>query len=424
MIISRMPPVSWFPDQTMKRSTFPARRAVLLLAWAASLAGAYYIGNRREPQLPSRKAGVLASIGERPGHGQTSPGARKAALATALAALPSDDESEEEDIPSGASDVKFPDMLAEIQAMPPGVKRNTALFKLMRHWAAADGPGALAAAATITEPKLRSELRETALRSWASASPAAAWQAASENKNGDLPDSRMELVFAGFGRSDPAKVLAFFDTHGKEMLAHGDRAALVMDELYERGHHDALVGWADKMPPGKLRDLCANRILDRWARYDPLAAKSWMEQNPGAKENLVPARVELAESWARVNPAAALQWANSLPENQRDSEYYSRIYGRWIQYDRNAAANYLASQPLSPALDRPIERYTYEVMRQNPADTMPWAESISDGKRRWEAISRVAEVWRRRDPAALANYVSAGNFSAEQQQKLLNKDRK
>ena len=63
-------------------------------------------------------------------------------------------------------------------------------------------------------------------------------------------------------------------------------------------------------------------------------------------------------------------------------------------------------------------------MRQNPADTMPWAESISDGKRRWEAISRVAEVWRRRDPAALANYVSAGNFSAEQQQKLLNKDRK
>jgi len=144
-----------------------------------------------------------------------------------------------------------------------------------------------------------------------------------------------------------------------------------------------------------------------------------MDQHVSTKENTVPARVELAESWARVNPAAALQWANSLPPDQRDTEYYNRIYNRWLQYDRNAAAKYLAAQPPSPQLDRPIERYTYDVMRQNPADTMPWAESINDEKMRWRAIERVAEVWRKRDPAALQNYVSANSGLNEEQKRQL-----
>ena len=58
-------------------------------------------------------------------------------------------------------------------------------------------------------------------------------------------------------------------------------------------------------------------------------------------------------------------------------------------------------------------------MRQNPADTMPWAESISDAKRRWEAVSRVANVWGRRDPAGLQNYVASSTLSDEQKLKLL-----
>lgn len=395
------------------------RRSALFLAWAFSLAGAYLMGSSDRADSGESKAGSVAMIAGRDNPAATGPRRKKSTVAAAVAALPEDEEAAEDEEFNDGPEVKFTEMLAEIQSMPPGVKRNKALFRLMKQWAAADGEAALAAAGSIAEPKLRSELRETALRSWASANPETAWKFATENKNGDLPENRMDLVFAGLGRSDPAKVLAFYDSHSKEMLAHGGQAAYVMDELYERGHHDALVGWAERMPEGKLRDLCANRIIDRWARYDPLAAKTWMEKHPGPKENLVPARVELAESWARVDPAAALQWVNALPKDERDPEYLSRIYGRWIQYDRNAAANYLASQPASPALDRPIERYTYEVMRQNPADTMPWAESISDGKRRWEAISRVAEVWRRRDPAGLERYVSASNLTEEQRQKLL-----
>ena len=404
----------------MKRPSLRVRRTALLLTWTGSVACAYYIGARdgdNDTTASTGRAGSFAAVSRDSG---TSPIDRKSGTPSpGSGGGAANDESSSGAGGSAAHSVDFGAKLAGVQAMPPGVARNEAWFSLIKALAAADGPAALAAAGAITEPKLRYELRESALRSWAAANPEAAWKFASENAAGDLPDNRMELVFQGLGSGDPAKALAFYEANGKAMEKYGDRAAFVIDELYERGNHDQLVGWAEKMPPGKLRDMAANRIIDRWARYDPAAAKEWMERTVTTKENLVPARIELAESWARVNPSAALQWANSLPESQRDAEYYSRIYGRWIQYDRNAAANYLSSQPPSPQLDRSIERYTYEVMRQNPADTMPWAESISDAKRRWEAVSRVADVWGRRDPAGLQNYVASSTLDEEQKRQLL-----
>jgi hypothetical protein len=297
-------------------------------------------------------------------------------------------------------------------------------YRLISQWARIDGEAALGAAAGIDEPKLRYELRESALRNWARGNPEAAYDFARRNPNKDLPDNRMELVFDGLGRSHPEKALAFFDAHRADLEKQGDRASMVFDELYERGGHDQLVAWAERQPAGKMRDMALNRIIDRWARYDPAAARDWMDRSVTNKENLGPARVELAESWSRVNPSDALNWVSSLPKDQQDKEYYSRIYGRWIQYDRNAAAQYLASQPPGPHLDRPIERYTYEVMGQNPADTMPWAESINDEGRRWRAIERVADQWRRKDPDALQKYVQSGGFTDEQKQKLLRIEKK
>jgi hypothetical protein len=58
-------------------------------------------------------------------------------------------------------------------------------------------------------------------------------------------------------------------------------------------------------------------------------------------------------------------------------------------------------------------------MRQNPADTMPWAQSINDEGRRWRAVERVADAWRSKDKAGLQQYVLSGGFTEEQQRKLL-----
>jgi hypothetical protein len=186
-----------------------------------------------------------------------------------------DDEGDEEGLTTEECRKQF----ERIAAMPPSRERNLEYYKLISQWARIDGEGALAAAATIDEPKLRYELRESALRNWARGNPEAAYAFAMANPNKDLPEHRMQLVFDGLGRSDPGKALAFFDAHREELEKQGDRASMVFDELYERGGHDQLVSWAERQPSGKMRDMALNRIIDRWARYDPASAKDWMERS-------------------------------------------------------------------------------------------------------------------------------------------------
>jgi hypothetical protein len=390
--------------------------------WAASLAGAYYAGVslRGEPRV-SVVAGVrpaaVETIGGRPVGKRVM--TAEQALTDERRRASEDGAPDDEGDVDGLTTEECRKRFERIASLPPSRERNLEYYKLISQWARIDGEGALAAAATIDEPKLRYELRESALRNWARGNPEEAYAFAMANPNKDLPEHRMQLVFDGLGRSDPDKALAFFDAHRGELEKQGDRASMVFDELYERGGHDQLVSWAERQPLGKMRDMALNRIIDRWARYDPAGAKDWMERSVTNKENIGPARVELAESWARVNPQEALQWVGSLPAKEREGDYYDRIFGRWIQYDRNAAAQQLASQPPGPHLDRPIERYTNEVMRQNPADTMPWAQSINDEGRRWRAVERVADAWRSKDKAGLQQYVLSGGFTEEQQRKLL-----
>jgi hypothetical protein len=407
----------------MKRPVL-IRRSALFLGWGGSLVLAYYLGSAGGQAAARSEGNRARGIANAAGSG--GPLSGKPVVAGQADSAPGDKAggTAEAGGKTTSRTVDYQAKMLDIEAMPPGPQRKEAYLNLMTEWAAHDGEAALAAAGTVTEPLLRFEMRETALRQWAASSPETAWKYASANAKGDLPDNRMELVYEGLGRGDAATSLAFLEKHSKDLENGSGGVSMIFDNLYERGNHDQLVDWAEKMPPGKMRDMATNRIIDRWARYDPAAAKVWMDRNVTTKDNLVPARIELAESWARVNPENAIQWANSLPANQRDPEYYNRIYNRWIQYDRNAAGKYLASQPPSPQLDRPIERYTYEVMRNNPADTMPWAESINDQKRRWQAIERVAEVWRKRDPAALQNYVTAGNFNEDQKRQLLQQGKK
>jgi hypothetical protein len=406
----------------------PLSRPTLLTGslWLATVAAAYWAGTAGGKRETVRPAAGLPPVQTLAGlMVPGSPRTAEQALASERQRASDDGAPDDEgDLPKDLTSDDCRRRFASIALMPPGRERNMEYYRLISQWARIDGEAALGAAAGIDEPKLRYELRESALRNWARGNPEAAYDFARRNPNKDLPDNRMELVFDGLGRSHPEKALAFFDAHRADLEKQGDRASMVFDELYERGGHDQLVAWAERQPAGKMRDMALNRIIDRWARYDPAAARDWMDRSVTNKENLGPARVELAESWARVNPSDALNWVSSLPKDQQDKEYYSRIYGRWIQYDRNAAAQYLASQPPGPHLDRPIERYTYEVMGQNPADTMPWAESINDEGRRWRAIERVADQWRRKDPDALQKYVQSGGFTDEQKQKLLRIEKK
>lgn len=397
------------------------KSATLGLLWAASLAAAYYAGGGHRASLASDSRRHLSTELEEGGDAN----ATHEALQKSGSNLSTRASQDSKQDASAAAESQQPfDPQAEFDAImtrPPGPLRNQAMEDLFERWAEVDGPTAMEKTASVSEPLLRYELKESVLRHWAKANPEAAFQFALTNPNNDLPAERIQLVLQGMTNGDVQTALDFFQKHSNgELRPYLEGAIYAFDRLYQKGGHDAMVPWAEALPAGKMKDGAINRIVDQWARYDPAKAKVWMEKMLiGNAENTVPARVELAESWARVNPQQALNWVNGLPGGERKNEYFEVIYKRWLQYDQNAAAAYLANQPPSPTLDPPIERYTYQVMGQNPSATMPWAESISDPNRRWRAIERVASVWRRKDPTGLANYVSAGNYTPDQRRTLL-----
>ncbi len=321
-----------------------------------------------------------------------------------------------------ASPVSFATELNSLLTQPPGPLRTQAIVTLIGKWAQVDGPAAAAAAGAFAEPALRFQLGETAFSHWAQMDPRAAWDYAALNPRRDLPPERFGHILRGLGGGDISTALAFLAEHPQgELRENMHEIGEALDQLYQRGGHAKILPWLERLADGPLKDAATNRLIDQWARYEPSAAARWMEaQGNLLVETITGARKELASSWADVNPLQALDYFNQLPADQRQDAYYELIFKRWLDSDKNAAAAYLADLPSSPALDRPIEQYAYDIMQQDPGLTMPWVESISDPRRRWKAITRVAAVWKEQNPAALAAYVEAAAFlNAQQKQQLL-----
>jgi hypothetical protein len=403
------------------RTTKTAGVAVL---WLASLAGAYLFGTARDPGGPAADGGKSAG-GFNSGRASSQstpanpPGSAAGKTGTSLKASGSAARPSVAGSAGSTSAGAFLNRLTALRAEKPGPLQRRALLDAIAAMAERDPAAAMAAAGEETGLKLRADLRATVLQHWAQTDPEKAWAFALANTSGELPDNRLDLVLDGVARGNPQTALRFLQDHGDVMGRRFERAATVIGDLFEAGHQDLITQWAETLPAGKLRDAAQTRLIDRWARYDPEAARGWMDANIKDPAALASARSELAASWARISPEAALQWADTLPASQRGRDLYGRIYAQWIDYDRNAAGAALAAQPASPELDKSIERYAYEVMRGNPADTMPWAESIGDKDRRWRAVERVALEWRRRDPDGLRNYLDASQFTEDQKRRLL-----
>ncbi|MGI8602716.1 MAG: hypothetical protein ACR2OZ_06915 [Verrucomicrobiales bacterium] len=330
------------------------------------------------------------------------------------------EEDEAEDGPSRYSAAEYLERIARLTAMTPSPERNERITKALAQLTRVDPKAALETAAALEGVKLRNDGLESVIHAWGRSDPEAAfaWAKATPN-DGTLPESRIDLIFRGLARSGPEKALSFLTAHASELNRWSEQADGVMEEIYQRGGHSQMQSWIAQLSDGRLRDAAMSRFVDQWALYEPHAAKAWMETQHISPANLATMRVELATSWVRVNPQEAIEWVRSLPAKDQGRDLYDAVFRRWIDLDRNGAAGWLAAQPPSPALDRPIERYASQVMEMDPKNSMPWAESITDGERRFRVMSEVADRWGRRDPQGLANYVSSQNLSPQQRDRLL-----
>ncbi|MCX7819651.1 MAG: hypothetical protein N2652_10685 [Kiritimatiellae bacterium] len=311
--------------------------------------------------------------------------------------------------------------LGAVERWPAGPRRSGAENLLARRWGQLDPAAALAWAASVSEPIRRHELRRQVMLGWASVDPSAAFAHVSAGADGTAPPHRLREVFEGAMQAETHTALRF--AAQLDPSRFGGEAGSIIWTVFGRDPA-ATVAFVEALPDGDLRQLAVDRVIDHWARYDPLGARAWMERL-GASGQTLSARIELGESWARVDPAGAVGWFLDLPAEQQDGRILDRILHRWLQYDPDACITWLREQPPSPLLDRVRAERAVSLARRDIAEGLAWVPLITDPRRRAAAEEQIVWDWYRRDRAAAVEYAQrSGTLPDAARQRLIERARR
>jgi hypothetical protein len=302
---------------------------------------------------------------------------------------------------AGLSAAQVREALERLAQLPPSPKRGEAERLLLRRWGQLDAEAALQWVSTIPEPARRNSLRQQVIQGWASVNPGQALAYLEQQLQVSGSAVRAREVFEGVQHADDATALTFFSS--LDVKKYGEEAANLIWMLFGR-NPDQVASFVATLPEGDLKRLAVDRVIDHWARYDPWAAKAWMERvvPPEAGAS---ARLELGESWARVDPAGAVRWFLELPPEQQERRTLDRILYRWLAEDPGSCSEWLATQPPTPWLDSARSYRAQQIARRDPAAAMEWVHGIADPKQRERLEEQLVWEWYRRDRTATVDYV-------------------
>jgi hypothetical protein len=110
--------------------------------------------------------------------------------------------------------------------------------------------------------------------------------------------------------------------------------------------------------------------------------------------------------WMETSPLAAAEFAQTLPAGVERREMLEAVIHDWCERDVAAAGAWLNALARHADQDGAVAAIaTSSVLsEQRPEIALSWAESIGAPTARWEAAATVAEVWARRDLAAVVRY--------------------
>lgn len=290
--------------------------------------------------------------------------------------------------------------LDRVREMEPGPARAMAENALVRRWAQLEPLKTLEWVKDVREPARRHDLKREILLGWAATEPLQALVYV--EMESDKPDGeRLRSVFEGVKSADAETAMAFLSRIDE--AKYGRAAAEIVGHQFAR-EPGVVLGRIESMSDGPLKQMSVDRVIDQWARYDPAAAKAWMEAHV-TPETRLSAQVELGESWARVDPQSATAWFQQLPADQQNPRILDRIVRRWIQYEPETGTEWLRAQPPSPVLDNPRTERAVQAARTDPSEALAWVQTISDPNRRNSIEEHVSWQWFSRDRAAAVDYV-------------------
>ncbi len=270
--------------------------------------------------------------------------------------------------------------------------------KLRRDWLRAAVEVDPAIAARYLDKNVSLEERSTFANEltwqWAQTDPAAAQAWVSQLPPGAGRENAWAQLYSGQAEVDPVGTLATvmaLPTDARKGAVGG------VFQAWERRDSDAATAWLIAQPPEIIGMTLSDRILNRLATQDPVAAGRLFlalpdpDQQLGLVDNLL-------GRWAIADLPGAVGFAHALPEGSIKEKALGTVGNMLAVTDPKAAITFSQELPDSPARNQFIIRAVESISQDQIQATAQWLQELPPGNARDQALQVAADVWIRQNP--------------------------
>ena len=298
--------------------------------------------------------------------------------------------------------------------------RESARFLgLLAHaWGRKDGSGALAAFAGL-KGRESEFAKGAAMAAWAATDPDAAMRWLQATKWDPKADPQQDTALArglitGLARRDMDGALKYLMTLSEGQ--QGDFVGLLVEQKMKEGVA-AGASWAAGLPSERMRVNGMEIAGGQYLRQDLDGAVKWAETIAG-RADAHEAVADIADEMAGKNPQQAAAWVAKLPAGASQNHAFEDVYETWTHSDPLAASQSLTSMTPGPGRDAAVQAFSGTLAKENPADALTWAGTISDPKERVDLQVSIARRWQANAPGEAQAWITA-NLPADLQVQAL-----
>ena len=420
------------------------QRILIIAAWLASLAAAYFIGGSGEPARSPASVVV-------PANATPAGPVGIASVASPRAGDAADDAKEtKRNIPSiiaqarlqmgggmggmmnirsmlraiapiaELDDSQLQEALAEVEKTVREPQQKMMFYSLLLgQWAETDGRAAMAYAEGKLEKgsMFNMGITSSVLSTWAHRDPDAVWKwLETEHKDDGSDRSRMmalSAVFAGFASSNLESALSRLGSldDPSRAMALGGIAMSAQDDTSRR----RLLDRTASLPP-EQRNQLRQGAIGQWAMSNPEEAVAWVRSLPADEQK--PVRESAGQMMLMMKPALAADFMLEGAEEKDKPQIYDRVVMQWAGQDARAAGEWLTKQPQGPELDGARRTFATVVAQRDPSAAMDWARSVQDQDQRTQSVGQVYQMWRGKDPKAADAALGAAGLPPDKLKEL------
>ena len=229
---------------------------------------------------------------------------------------------------------------------------------------------------------------------WAQTDPAAAQAWVSQLPPGAGRENAWAQLYSGQAEVDPVGTLATV----MALPADARKGAVGgVFQAWERRDSDAATAWLIAQPPEIIGMTLSDRILNRLATQDPVAAGRIFlalpdpDQQLGLVDNLL-------GRWGVADLPGAVTFAQALPEGSIKEKALGTVGNMLAVTDPKAAITFSQELPDSPARNQFIVRAVESIGQDQVQATAQWLQELPPGNARDQALQAAADVWIRQNP--------------------------